>query len=500
VKKSDLPGPEALSLPGKKPGEVKMIKGQGGTVEAHQWDSAAGAWQKIGDVVDAVGQGRKQLYQGKEYDYVFDVDIQDGVPPLKLPFNATENPYSAAQRFLQANELPLTYLDEVVKFIEKNTAGVNLGTSNEDYIDPFTGASRYRSGANATPAAAASEYMDPFTGASRYRSPGATPAASAPTAQYMDPFTGASSYRSPTQSASPPAPMSPAASASKILPVSKFLNFKQANVAAMQNKIMQFNDALQHEISTSTLAMYPDDRTAFSEVFAHLAQLTAAPPTKPQAPVQPSHVDHVVSVLERWPSSQRFPVIDLGRLLLAFCPGAFAAAGAKERFVEALFKAAEWDAPWASPIPKHRETNILLLLRSLANAFQEGTKIDNEWLNKLFDTLGEAPFTLFSKNARVALATVLFNISAVVLSSPLAAATRSQYITALVAILGSERADSEAAYRTLAALGNTVYASKKGTRLDASQVQDIRQAIQAASAAFPEDRVRNLCQEISGLL
>jgi phospholipase A-2-activating protein len=44
-------------------------------------------WQKIGEVVDAVGSGRKQLYEGKEYDYVFDVDIQDGVPPLKLPYN-----------------------------------------------------------------------------------------------------------------------------------------------------------------------------------------------------------------------------------------------------------------------------------------------------------------------------------------------------------------------------------------------------------------------------
>ena len=46
------------------------------------------SWQKIGEVVDAVGSGRKQLLNGKEYDYVFDVDIQDGVPPLKLPYNA----------------------------------------------------------------------------------------------------------------------------------------------------------------------------------------------------------------------------------------------------------------------------------------------------------------------------------------------------------------------------------------------------------------------------
>lgn len=43
----------------------------------------------MGEVVDAVGSSRKQLYEGKEYDYVFDVDIQDGVPPLKLPYNAS---------------------------------------------------------------------------------------------------------------------------------------------------------------------------------------------------------------------------------------------------------------------------------------------------------------------------------------------------------------------------------------------------------------------------
>jgi phospholipase A-2-activating protein len=52
-----------------------------------QWSSQSSSWQKIGEVVDAVGSGRRQLYQGKEYDYVFDVDIQDGVPPLKLPYN-----------------------------------------------------------------------------------------------------------------------------------------------------------------------------------------------------------------------------------------------------------------------------------------------------------------------------------------------------------------------------------------------------------------------------
>ena len=53
-----------------------------------QWDSLAGQWQKIGDVVGAVGNNKRQLYNGKEYDYVFDVAIQDGAPSLKLPYNA----------------------------------------------------------------------------------------------------------------------------------------------------------------------------------------------------------------------------------------------------------------------------------------------------------------------------------------------------------------------------------------------------------------------------
>ena len=50
----------------------------------------------------------------------------------------TENPFAAARRFLENNDLPLTYIDQVTQFIEKNSGGVNLGGS-DDYVDPFTG-------------------------------------------------------------------------------------------------------------------------------------------------------------------------------------------------------------------------------------------------------------------------------------------------------------------------------------------------------------------------
>jgi hypothetical protein len=58
-----------------------------GVLADDQWSTSASTWQQIGQVVDAIGQGRKQLYEGKEYDYVFDVDVAEGVPPLKLPYN-----------------------------------------------------------------------------------------------------------------------------------------------------------------------------------------------------------------------------------------------------------------------------------------------------------------------------------------------------------------------------------------------------------------------------
>ncbi|MCO5583280.1 hypothetical protein L7F22_037190 [Adiantum nelumboides] len=153
VQKDSLPAPDALLQPGRKEGEVRMVR-NGELVEAHQWSSAANQWEKIGEVVGGVGSGQKKLYQGKEYDYVFDVDIADGIPPLKLPYNATENPYNAAYKFLERNELPLTYVDQVVAFIEKNTEAVNLGSNNE-FVDPYTGASSYRPGASSASAPAA---------------------------------------------------------------------------------------------------------------------------------------------------------------------------------------------------------------------------------------------------------------------------------------------------------------------------------------------------------
>ncbi|KAJ3495875.1 hypothetical protein NLG97_g3065 [Lecanicillium saksenae] len=149
INKEKLPGPEFLQTKsGTKDGQVQMIKEDNGNVTAHTWSTSQQQWINVGTVVDAVGStGKKVEYQGKSYDYVFDVDIEDGKPPLKLPYNLSENPYERATKFLHDNELPLTYLDNVANFITENTKGATLGqTEQTGGPDPYGTESRYRPG------------------------------------------------------------------------------------------------------------------------------------------------------------------------------------------------------------------------------------------------------------------------------------------------------------------------------------------------------------------
>ena len=129
VNKEKLPGPDFLQKKsGTKEGQVQMIREANGNISAHQWSHLAQQWVNVGTVVNsAASSGRKQGHLGHDYDYVFDVDIEDGKPPLKLPYNLSENPYEVARKFIADNELPVSYLEQVADFINRNTQGASLG-------------------------------------------------------------------------------------------------------------------------------------------------------------------------------------------------------------------------------------------------------------------------------------------------------------------------------------------------------------------------------------
>ncbi|KAJ8112182.1 hypothetical protein OPT61_g5388 [Boeremia exigua] len=258
INKEQLPGPEFLTQrSGTKEGQVQMISEANGNISAYQWSAAASQWVNIGTVVDSAGSGgRKISHNGKEYDYVFDVDIEEGKPPLKLPYNANQNHYEVARKFIEDNELPLTYLDQVANFIIQNTQGTTLGQSSAQGADPWGSESRYRPGDS-----------------------------------------------NEVQSQPPPTPAAP-----KILPQKDYLPIASGNHDVIFKKLQEFNQVLVDD-GQKGISFNPSGVEQLSKTVAALKKGVGKN-------VDLAGVDLLLKAATQWPAEKRLPALDLLRLAL----------------------------------------------------------------------------------------------------------------------------------------------------------------------------------------
>lgn len=96
--------------------------------KAYMWKS--GKWEYVGEVM-AQGDTQKSHYHGDaffpkgEYDYVFDVDVGEGAPKAKLPYNEGDNHLVVAEKFLTREGLNIGFKEQITEFIRKNTKGSN---------------------------------------------------------------------------------------------------------------------------------------------------------------------------------------------------------------------------------------------------------------------------------------------------------------------------------------------------------------------------------------
>lgn len=205
-------------------------------------------------MVDAAGSsGKKVPYNGEEYDYVFDVDIEDGKPPLKLPYNLSENPYERATKFLGDNELPLTYLDSVANFIVENTKGATLGQAPDaPGADPFGSEARYRPGDDS----------------------------------------GASAKK-------------------KYLPHAEYITLTQAKFEPIQKKILSVNANL---IATGNKqhALNPSQESILKDL---ITMLTSASGTTKVPTISDAAASLVIKLATQWPYGDRLPGLDLLRCI-----------------------------------------------------------------------------------------------------------------------------------------------------------------------------------------
>ncbi|KAI8920303.1 WD40-repeat-containing domain protein [Powellomyces hirtus] len=418
VDKSKLPGIEALERPGQKEGQVIMVN-IGGSVEAHQWNGSEGKWHKIGEVVDAVGNQRKKQFQGQDYDFVFDVDMGDGVPPLQLPYNASENPYKAAQDFIWRNELPQAYLEQIADFITKNAGITTIGPESANYQDPFTGASRYVPG-----------------GA------GARSTSLAPKSRSHAPATNGASK--------------------SLIPNTGYTLFKGANLAAISGKILQLNRDLEQSPENRAVALTAEEASVLEQTVKSLET-----PSKFRDTFSQRQFDVVAKVALQWPATERFPGIDVLRLAILHAPKTPVLDNIP-KFLDAM---AQLGNHPISVTPKVFETNAMLTMRFLANLFatEEGQSSLWNQRQEILDLVKNIRVTGDNKNLSVALATVLLNF-ATLTNTRSDDAFRVELLVVVIELL-KRQSDAETCLRGLVGLGTLIYKSSEGKQ--AAQLMEL---------------------------
>ncbi|PWY75152.1 PFU-domain-containing protein [Aspergillus heteromorphus CBS 117.55] len=451
INKDKLPGPEFLrQKSGVKDGQVQMIRETDGSVTAHTWSAASQEWIAVGTVVDsAASSGRKIEYLGQDYDYVFDVDVEDGKPPLKLPFNVSQNPYEAATKFIQDNELPMTYLDQVAQFIVQNTQGATLGQPSQEQ----------------TPAGA-----DPWGQERRYR-PGET--------------------QSQSQSQSPPAPDA----RPKVLPQKSYLSIKSANLKVIAKKLQELNAQVVSS-GSKDLSLNPSELETVATLCGDLESSRLDQSTELE-----SGVVLLYKAATVWPVASRLPGLDLLRLFAAATPAIATADYDGNDLITGLQSSGVFDSPL-------NVNNAMLTIRMLANLFE--TSAGRELVSSRFDQVLHGVKSALSnsgatpnRNLTIAVTTLYINLAVYLTSegreSVPESSERGLVLLGELATMIQGEKDSEAVYRGLVALGTLVKGLGEEVRSAAKEVYDVGDVLKniSSSGLGKEPRTKGIIVEIT---
>ncbi|OXB81746.1 UNVERIFIED_CONTAM: hypothetical protein H355_010307 [Colinus virginianus] len=463
INADDLPGKEHLKDPGTRDGQTRLIK-DNGKVEAYQWSVSERRWIKIGDVVGSSGATQqtsgKVLFEGKEYDYVFTIDVNESGPSYKLPYNVSDDPWLTAYNFLQKNDLNPMFLDQVAKFIIDNTKGQATLSTNNEFSDPFTGAGRYVPGSsslsNTVPAA------DPFTGARRYV-PGSASNVGAPVGG-LDPYTGMGAYQS-------------AKAENVYFPKKDAVTFDQANPTQILGKLKELNGN-----ATEEQKLTEDDLIILEKLLSATCNTSAEMPTAQQIQTLWKAIN--------WPEDIVFPALDILRLSVRhpIVNENFCGEKTHVQFIHLLLKFLN---------PQGKPANQLLALRALCNCFvsQAGQKLLMEQRDEIMTQAIEVK-SGNNKNVHIALATLTLNY-AVCLHKVNNIEGKAQCLSVISTAMEVVK-DLEAVFRLLVALGTLISDDKNAVQLAKSLGVD-SQIKKYVSVSEPA-KVKECCRFVLNLL
>lgn len=109
---------------GRSEGQVQLFQKNGVAIAA-QWSMTSRTWIEVGQVMGSKESG---TIDGVSYDHVLpiEVDTTGGeVAKLQIGYNNGENPFVAAQRFIDAHMLPQYHLADISDYIQQRVGGDN---------------------------------------------------------------------------------------------------------------------------------------------------------------------------------------------------------------------------------------------------------------------------------------------------------------------------------------------------------------------------------------
>ncbi|XP_051817408.1 phospholipase A-2-activating protein isoform X1 [Antechinus flavipes] len=480
---NQLPGREHLNEPGTREGQTRLIK-DGEKVEAYQWSVSDGRWLKIGDVVGSSGANQQTsgrvLYEGKEFDYVFTIDVNESGPSYKLPYNTSDDPWLTAYNFLQKNDLNPMFLDQVAKFIIDNTKGQTLGHVNTDFSDPFTGGGRYVPGSSSGSDMLAA--ADPFTGSGRYL-PGSTSNTGVSSTgvdrfivfavlPYAHLHVGVTSYQGSGvfQSA-------PFKTLNIYFPKKEAVTFDQANLTQILGKLKELNGTAPEEQKLTE-----DDLILLEKILSLTCNSSAEGPT--------THQLQTLWKAVNWPEDIVFPALDILRLSI------------RHPTVNENFCNEKEGAQFSSHLlkllnPKGKPANQLLTLRTLCNCFigQAGQRLMMSQRESLLSQAIELK-SGSNKNIHIALATLTLNYS-VCLHKNHNIEGKAQCLSVISTVLEVVQ-DLEATFRLLVALGTLISDDSNAVQLAKSLGVDSQ--IKKYGSVSEPAKVSECCRFVLNLL
>ncbi|KXX78574.1 Ubiquitin homeostasis protein lub1 [Madurella mycetomatis] len=439
---------------GKKDGQVKTVLEENGTIGAYQWSLGEQRWIHVGTVVDSSGSsGRKVQYNGQEYDYVFDVDIEEGKPPLKLPYNLSENPYEAATKFLGDNELPISYIDEVAKFIVTNTKGATIGQSSE------------------VPSA------DPYGTEARYK------------------------------------PEQTAQSTKKYLPHTEYLALTQAKWEPVAKKLRSLNE--KHLLAGNKhIAMNPDGLSRLEAVMQ--ATMGSTTKSKPPASLSEAQRS-VYTIITQWPYGDRLPALDAVRCFVAYPGAVSLTDNNYGNLVNMVLRGAldvqqpiqhtgltlaefatKFDQAPVNP------NNVMMALRTITNLFStaEGRRLVAQEANAIANLLvriagvdsNQGPIGPDNINLQIALTSTAFNLACLAFNERdlIDLEVLLQLCQVSEAVIRRQN-EPEVLFRALMTLGMILTIG--GDARDVAKTLEVGEPVGEAAKKSGEARIKTLAQE-----